>query len=113
MTDKICPPNALRVWASSSILYAECPSPDGREAHLLEFPLTPEGHSAFLSMLQARHEGSKIGTRGDLTKHQLRRELGEAVKTYRKPIQKSTPEAPSEVRNFIRGLLIKRGFING
>lgn len=114
MTDAIKPPNAVSIWASSTMLYVECPSPDGECVHQIKLPLVVHSFTVILDMLKARHAESKIGEAGDLTKHQVRRLLNEQTRLYKGPIKRprgAPVEAPSELRSSIQDLLRKNGHI--
>lgn len=112
MTDTIRPPNAIAIWASSDYLYAECPGPDGKKSHLLKLDLKPESFTVLINMLKARTPKSTIGSKGDLTKFQIKKELQALAKGFPKEKVKReyVPIVGAEIRASLRDLLRKAGY---
>ena len=71
MTDSITPPWAFSVWCNSDHLYAELPAINGHTSHVVRLRNDEKGLRKILVLAKARDIGSKLGTNGDPTQHQI------------------------------------------
>lgn len=77
---------------------------------MLKLALEPSSFTVLLSMLASRTSGSKIGEKGDLTKHQIRKQIRELTKGKPRTIAKAPPQADPEIRMSVRDILRKAGY---
>jgi len=114
MTKSPSPPSwAARCWVEGPTLHVDLPDAGGI-SHRLAFPCDLQGMTRLRQLLSNRNAHSTLGTKGDLTQHQLNKRLKEPVDITGKPIRKVVgkkvldPEKQSAAKMFLVGLGLRR-----
>lgn len=106
------PSYAARVWLEGDRLYCDLPVPDGEGRHTLCFPNDPAGLSRLLFLIRHRTAQSRIGEPGDITQHQLNKELAAKANAFIKANPKrDKPAFTAAARSTARDVLRKMGMI--
>lgn len=109
MKSPTIPSFAAQVWVEDNSFHVSLPEADGELSHRLTFPCDQQGMIRLRQLLASRHKLSLIGTAGDLTQHQVNKQLKRKVNTDGIPItritkDKFTPEVKAAAKAVLRRL---------
>jgi hypothetical protein len=103
MSDAIKPPWAPTIWYDSDHIWAELPSVNGHLSHTIKVPFDVQGLTKVLVMAHSRNAGSKLGTKGDPTQHQINKPTYDPAKVRRvREKFRPTPQQSITAREIMR-----------
>lgn len=105
MSDEIKPPWAFSIWSNHDHIFVELPAINGSQAHVVKVPNNEKGLKKILVLAKSRDIGSKLGTKGDPTQHQIQKIEYDPAMIRRSRVKlKFTNEQRAGAREILRKL---------